>query len=222
GNTLASFDAALTAGVDMIEFDVIAEHRDGSGTLLVAHDYGHVAGAPTLDEALAHLGSERFSGIELGVDLKLPGYEDRVVGALRSHGVLDRALISTMELESLPRLRALGRDVRVGWSVPKVKRNYLASPWTRPLAYVAIGWLRLTLPRRLSRAIQAGAVDAAMAHQAVVTKRFVDAVHAAGGEIYVWTVDDTRAIAKFRALGVDGITTNDPRLFAQPAESVRA
>ncbi|HWI22443.1 MAG TPA: glycerophosphodiester phosphodiesterase family protein, partial [Baekduia sp.] len=47
GNTLASFDAALTAGVDMIEFDVIAEHRDGSGTLLVAHDYGHVAGAPT-------------------------------------------------------------------------------------------------------------------------------------------------------------------------------
>ena len=29
GNTLASFDAALAAGVDMVEFDVLSEHRDG-------------------------------------------------------------------------------------------------------------------------------------------------------------------------------------------------
>ena len=31
GNTLASFDAALEAGVDMVEFDVLPEHPDGSG-----------------------------------------------------------------------------------------------------------------------------------------------------------------------------------------------
>ena len=36
GNTYASFDAALEAGVDMIEFDVLPE-RDGD-RLLVAHD----------------------------------------------------------------------------------------------------------------------------------------------------------------------------------------
>ena len=39
GNTLASFDAALRHGVDMIELDVLSEHTDGSGRLLVAHDY---------------------------------------------------------------------------------------------------------------------------------------------------------------------------------------
>ena len=39
GNTLASFDAALAAGVDMVEFDVLPEHRDGSGRLVLAHDY---------------------------------------------------------------------------------------------------------------------------------------------------------------------------------------
>ncbi len=39
GNTLASFDAALRHGVDMIELDVLSEHVDGSGRLLVAHDY---------------------------------------------------------------------------------------------------------------------------------------------------------------------------------------
>ena len=36
GNTLASFDAALRHGVDMIELDVLSEHADGRGRLLVA------------------------------------------------------------------------------------------------------------------------------------------------------------------------------------------
>ena len=39
GNTFASFDAALAQGVDMIEFDVLPERLDGSGELLLAHDY---------------------------------------------------------------------------------------------------------------------------------------------------------------------------------------
>src|SRR6202035_292214 len=83
GNTYASFDAALDAGVDMIEFDVLRER--GSERLILAHDYGDAARRipHTLDEALAHLSSERFAGIELDVDLKLPGYELDVVRALR-------------------------------------------------------------------------------------------------------------------------------------------
>src|SRR5687768_8241035 len=82
GNTQASFDAALAHGVDMIEFDVLPEDvddREGS-PLRLAHDYSHDVGrAPTLDEGLAHLAGETFSRIELDVDLKLPGYEARVV-----------------------------------------------------------------------------------------------------------------------------------------------
>ena len=57
GNTPASFDAALEHGVDMIEFDVL-EHE---GRLLLAHDYAHVDGAPTLEDGLAHLASSRFA-----------------------------------------------------------------------------------------------------------------------------------------------------------------
>jgi glycerophosphoryl diester phosphodiesterase len=41
----------------------------------------------------------------------------------------------------------------------------------------------------------------------------VKAVHRAGGEVYVWTVDDARRIRALEALGVDGVITNDPRLF---------
>src|ERR1700757_4344946 len=57
GNTLASFDAALRHGVDMIELDVLPEHRDGRGELLVAHDYEDMRSRPRvhLQEALEHL-----------------------------------------------------------------------------------------------------------------------------------------------------------------------
>jgi len=66
GNTAASFDAALAAGVDMIEFDVLPEERDGGGRLLLAHDYTIDLGtAPTLEDGLAHLASSPFEGVEL-------------------------------------------------------------------------------------------------------------------------------------------------------------
>jgi glycerophosphoryl diester phosphodiesterase len=41
----------------------------------------------------------------------------------------------------------------------------------------------------------------------------VRAVHDAGGQLYVWTVDDAEHIARLSALGVDGVISNDPRLF---------
>jgi glycerophosphoryl diester phosphodiesterase len=57
-----------------------------------------------------------------------------------------------------------------------------------------------------------------MAHWRLVTRALVRAVHGAGGELYVWTVDDRRRIASLEALGVDGVITNDPRLFAPEAD----
>jgi glycerophosphoryl diester phosphodiesterase len=88
GNTLASFDAALAHGVDMIEFDILPEFHDrpGEGRLVLAHDYvDGIADALDLDAGLAHLATGPFAQIRLDVDLKLPGYEDRVVAALRAH-----------------------------------------------------------------------------------------------------------------------------------------
>jgi len=215
GNTLASFDAALAEGVDMIEFDVLSEHEDGTGRLLLAHDYHNAAGRIPLelDEGLAHFASDAYAGVELDVDLKLPGYEDRVVAALRAHGLAERTLISTMEIESLPLVRALAPEIRLGWSVPKVRRNYLAHPATRPLALAALVWARRALPPRLAAAIRAGEIDAVMAHWSLVNPAFWATIRDAGGELYVWTVDDAKRIAELDAMGVTGIISNDPRLF---------
>ncbi len=215
GNTLASFDAGLAAGADMIEFDVLSEHQDGTGRLLLAHDHRDAARRTPLelDAGLAHFASEAYAGVELDVDLKLGGYEERVVAALRAHGLAERALISSMEPESLRAIRTLAPAVRLGWSVPKVRRNYLAHPATRPLALAALMYARRTLPPRLATAIREGRIEAVMAHWSLVTPAFWATIRDAGGELYVWTVDDAERIAELEELGVTGIISNDPRLF---------
>ena len=215
GNTPASFDAALAAGVDMIEFDVLPEERDGGGRLLLAHDYTiDLASAPTLQDGLAHLASSPFDGVELDVDLKLPGYEERVVNELREHGLVERALISSNWMRSLVAIRELEPRLRLGWSVPRVKRDYTASVLTKLPAYIGVRYVRRRLPRVVHRHIEAGRCEALMAHWLFITPALVEAVRSAGGELYVWTVDDPARIARLDAIGVTGVITNDPRLFA--------
>jgi glycerophosphoryl diester phosphodiesterase len=136
-----------------------------------------------------------------------------VIAALRERGMEERTLISTMETVSLPVLRAASDAVRIGWSVPKVKRNYLANPATKPLALATVAILRRTVPRAIVRAMRAGEIDAVMSHFSLVTPHFVRAVRRAGGELYVWTVDDAKRIRHFERMGVTGVITNDPRLF---------
>ena len=214
GNTYASFDAALAAGVDMIEFDVLPER--GGERLLLAHDHHDAAGRSphTLEEGLAHLASDSFIGIELDVDLKLPGYELRVVQALRAHRVLDRAIISSQFRSSLELIRAAEPSVRLGWSVPKLRRDPFRSLLSAAPAMVALQAMRAALPRQATAAITTGRCDALMAHWRLVTPRLVRRVHDAGGELYVWTVDELPRMRELQTLGVTGVISNDPRLFA--------
>ena len=216
GNTTASFDAALAAGVDMIEFDVLpVDHRAPETTpLVMAHDYSHdTSHAPTLEEGLDHLAGAEFDGLELDVDLKVPGYERRVVEALRERDLIGRSLISSQFIRSLAEIRRLEPELRVGWSVPRAKRDYTKSLlWLIP-AMAVLTVIKRTLPTQATRALGAGRCDALMVHQRLVSPELVRAIDAAGGELYVWTVDDAAAIRRFEAMGVTGIITNDPRLF---------
>ena len=213
GNTVASFDAAVSAGVDMIEFDVLPEDiaRPADSRLVLAHDYSHNLGsALTLEEGLAHLATTE---VELDVDLKLPGYEARVVEALRAYGLLERALVSTTFMRSLVALRALEPRLRLGWSVPRARRDYTQSWIYRLPAYAAIGRIKRRLPERAHEHLRAGRCDALMVQWRFVTPALVRVVAEEGGELYVWTVDDAARIRRLEALGVTGVITNDPRLF---------
>ena len=214
GNTVASFEAAVAAGVDMLEFDVLPEHPDGTGELVLAHDYADLrarrGAAITLAEGLDHLCG---TGLELNVDLKLAGYEDRVVAELVARDYHRQVIVSTMERASLARMRALDPGIKLGWSVPRLRSNPFDRKLLVPPALAAVQVLRRVLPRRAGRAIRRGETDAIMSHFLLVTPALVREVRAARGELYVWTVDAGDRIEQLERLGVTGVITNDPRLF---------
>src|SRR5207302_729948 len=155
--------------------------------LILAHDWIDAASREpdTLEEALEYLASDAFAGVELDVDLKLPGYELRVLDALRTFGLVDRAMISTQYQESLAVLRAAAPSLKLGWSVPKLTRDPFRSRATRLPALVALAAFRRVLPARGAAAVRAGRCDALMVHWRLVTPALVRQVLSAGGEVYV-------------------------------------
>jgi glycerophosphoryl diester phosphodiesterase len=56
----------------------------------------------------------------------------------------------------------------------------------------------------------ANGLDGLNVHHSGVSPAFVRDAQAAGLDLYVWTVDDTRHAAILSEWGVDGITTNRP------------
>ncbi len=214
-NTLEAFDAALAAGVDMIEFDVLSERVDGMGPLFLAHDYEALRASARvpLELALQHLSGPEFGDVEFDVDLKLPGYGLRVISALMDAGLLHRTLLSTTFHEELRTIRAQSPGVRLGWSVPRVRRDYTKHALTFLPAVALLQVARRALPRRAAAAIGTGRVDAIMAHWRLVTPALLRAVRGSCGQLYVWTVDEPSIIEKLLSMSVDGIITNDPRLF---------
>lgn len=196
-NTLASFDAARAVGVDMVEFDV----RAWNGELVLAHTIFHArrGGNLRLSDAIKHLCSRRFDGVELNVDVKHVGCEAAVLERLGRAGLLDRTLISSQVPDVVDRVRALEPRVRVGISVGgRVAR--VSRRWR--------GWREAALA-----GLHTGRWDALMAQHRLVNDALLHDVSERGGRLYAWTVNERAAIERFRQLGVHGITTSDPRLF---------
>jgi len=196
-NTLASFDAALELGVDMIEFDV----RDRGGELVLAHTILHARRPRNvrLHEALAHLSSRRYGEVELNVDLKRPGCEVALLEQLGGRGLLGRALISSQVPEVLDRVRALEPRARVGISVGG-RLARLSRRWRNWRVQVLEGLAE----RRW---------DALMAQHRLVDRQLLDAVAERRGRLYAWTVNERGALERLLGVGVHGIVTGDPRLF---------
>jgi glycerophosphoryl diester phosphodiesterase len=213
GNTFESFEAAAELGVDAIELDVL---RMRDGELVIAHDYRDAERRDPLSlaEGLDAFNRSPLDRIELDCDLKLPGGEDRLVEALRERALMDRTMVSTMELSSLKRLRALDPSLPLGWTYPKVSRDWNRRRWARPAVAAALGLMRRRLPRIAARTLPRLGVQAIWAYWPLVTRRLVEAAESAGVEVIAWTVDDPDRIRALREIGVHGICTNDPRLFA--------
>jgi glycerophosphoryl diester phosphodiesterase len=217
GNTLESFLAAASNGVDMIELDVI---RNREGRLVIAHDYQDANSRRPLElsEALDSFWEPPLDQLEIDCDLKLAGREAELAGTLAGHGLLERAMVSTMEISSILKLRALEPDLRLGWTYPKTRRDWTRYRWAGPGVAAGLAAIRRSFPRLLSKRAPELGVSAVWAYHQLITPRLIEAARSAGVELIAWTVDDASRIAVLAELGVDGICTNDPRLFDEADE----
>jgi glycerophosphoryl diester phosphodiesterase len=224
GNTIDSFVTAVEHGVDMVEIDVL---KGREGRLIVAHDYQDALRRRPLDltDALDAFLDPPLDQVEIDFDLKLPGREAELAGALAGHGLFERAMVSTMEVSSLLKLRQLEPELRLGWTYPKTKRDWTQYRWMAPALLAAVAALRRRFPGELARRAPEMGIDAVWAYHQIVTPRLVEVAEEAGVELIAWTVDDLERMRELVGMGVHGICSNDPRLFAQaeaaPAPAVQ-
>lgn len=224
GNTLESFRAAVEVGVDTIEFDVVwladahlpAEQRH---PLVVAHDWEDAASRTPLKltEALDAFLEPPLDQVEIDLDIKLPGREEEFVEALRERGLIDRAMISTMEMHTLKRVLELEPNLRRGWTFPKTRRDWTRRPWARPGLKVALQGMRLHLPGLAAEKLPQFGVFAMWVYHPLVSPRLARICKLAGVELIAWTVDDEARMRKLVEMGVDGLVSNDPRLYQRIA-----
>src|SRR5262249_45998036 len=185
--------------------------------LIVAHDHHDalLRKPMELSEALDLFLEPPLDEVEIDCDLKLPGREAELAGALAGRGLVERAMVSTMEVESRLRPRQLGPDLRLGWTYPKTRRDWTRSPWAAPALKAALSAIRRRFPSILAKRGPELGIHAVWAYHPIVTPRLVEVSRGIGVEPIAWTVDDASRIAELVDMGVEGICTNDPRLFGQ-------
>lgn len=224
GNTVASFEKAVEVGVDVIELDVVWT-RDGHPRLpasertplVLAHDWHDAARREplTLAEGLDAFLEPPLDRVEIDLDIKLPGREEEIVDALRERGLLERGMISTMELSTLAKVRELEPGLRRGWTYPKVTKDWTSKRWAKAPMLGALAWMRQRLPGLAARELPKMGVEAMWIYHPLVSPRLARITKLAQVELIAWTVDDPSRMKRLLAAGVDGICSNDPRLFAR-------
>jgi glycerophosphoryl diester phosphodiesterase len=207
-NTLESIALAVELGCDLVEFDVHVV----DGSLVLAHDRPPAArGLPSLDDTLAFLAS---TGTGIHLDLKSRRAEQAVTAALRRHDLVDRTLVSSFRRETLRALHAIEPGLRLGRTYPQDRTGLTKRPFFHPPARAVVRGLRRALPRWIGALLAGSRATAAVLYWEVVSEPVVARCRALGAPVLVWTVDDPAVLPRLDALGVDGVITNDPRIFA--------
>lgn len=231
-NTLRAMRAAVELGVDLVEFDVLDLPH---GPLVLAHSdrleevsHGAAGGPvrgrsleelrgvapelPTLDEALAYFADEALE-VGLHVDLKLTDRLDELCGALGRFGVERRTVVSSFHVPSLREVARLAPSVAIGFTFPEDRLGVSHRPRLQPLVGRGLSAARTVVPRLLPRMLTRAGAGALMLQHRLVTRSAVARMHRYGVPVLGWTVDDPVELERVVDAGVDGVITNDPRIF---------
>ena len=218
-NTLRAFRAAVDLGFRYLETDV---HLTRDGALVSFHDANldrvtdhsgpiedlslaevrkvRIAGTdpvPTFDELL-----EEFPDVRFNIDPKADASVVALAHALRRHGALHRVCVGAFSDDRLARLRSLLGDALCTAASP--------GEIARLLAASRVPGVRNRSARPPYRCVQ---VPVRHRNVEVVTGAFVDAAHARGCLVHVWTIDEPTEMHRLLDLGVDGIMTDRPSVL---------
>lgn len=206
-NTIASFEAAVAAGVDAVEFDVL-EHPGGE--LVLGHSLRELPeGRPSFAAALAW-----FAGQDCGlhVDVKGVGFEGRIVEGLERHGLAARSFVSTSRPPSVRRFAELAPGLPRALTYPEDRLGLTRTPLAGPFVAGGLAALRRALPARIVGLLARAEATVASLNHSLLTRAIVERCHAAGIPVVAWTVDDPARVEQVLALGVDAVVSNEPRV----------
>lgn len=147
---------------------------------------------PTLEELY-----RTWPDLHLNIDLKASGSEWPVAEVVRAVDGEDRTLVASFHDGRIARFRRITRGAVATSAGPRMIMAMLAA--SRVGRAYATGVQAFQLPYDY-RSLPIGA-------------RLVDAVHRAGCQIHLWTVNDPADMHRYLALGVDGIVTDRPDLL---------
>jgi len=213
-NTLLAFLKALATGVDYVETDV---HASADGVAIISHDpdltrlagrevrigqltaaelaridLGAGQGYPTLAQALDAFPDARFN-----IDIKDEAAAEPAVAAILAARATDRVLIGSFS--GRRRLAAVRRLPGVATSVSSVGVAVAIAAATLGLHGIV---------RRALHGVDAMQIPLRVLGMPTTTPRVIAAVHAAGIEMHIWTVNDPAVMRRLLDRGVDGIFTD--------------
>ena len=202
-NTLAALEAAVAARVDLVEFDISPGLRLGhSLDELPAEDL-------SLDDALEFL---KRHGVGVHLDVKLPGYEDEVLAAIRRHGVGERAVVSTSFAVTVRRFARLAPDLPRAIGYPRDRLGVSNLSWPRPVQRAGAAALRQVMPARVPVLLRWSRANTLSLHHTLCSRASVATAHRLGAPVLAWTVNDPAGVRRATAAGVDGIVSDDPEM----------
>jgi glycerophosphoryl diester phosphodiesterase len=208
-NTMRSFRSAMAAGCDLIECDV---HLSSDGRLVVIHD--HTLDRTTNGSGLVHdLTAAELRKLDAGDGEKIPLLQEVVELAIGKVGLV-------IELKNLPPLyqgleEKLINMLRQLGAVPEcavISFNHAAIHELRKVEpTLQLGILEGARPLHPGRMLRETGADVYSPHWGASDPEVVKEVHAAGGAVAVWPVDDEAAIAWCKYSKPDSIFSNRPR-----------
>ncbi len=202
-NTLAALEAAVAARVDLVEFDIAPGLRLGHSLDELPKD------AITLDEAFEFL---RPHGVGVHLDVKLPGYEEEVLAAIRRHGVAERAVLSTAFAVTARRFARLAPELPRAIGYPRDRLGVSNLHWPKPLQRAGATALRQAMPVRVPVLLRWARANTLSLHHTLCSPAAVATAHRLGAPVLAWTVNDAQAVRRAAAAGVDGIVSDDPEM----------